>query len=204
MSAMVLQITVVSIVYSTVCSGADQRKHQSFALLAFVRGIHWWPVDSPYKGPVTRKCFYLMTSKFGQCPTFVVVSPYRYRVITTTSCTMTVLCHNFRLPDYEDWVLHPITLKPGRRLGVVLPPDIVYMNNISIYIQNYVLYDTLFHTYDLVLDLNSLAPGRSVCESRNSSFFFFFFFFSFFFFFFFLFLSSLSLSLLLLFLSYYY
>ena len=36
----------------TVCSGADQRKHQSSASLAFVRGIHRWPVNSPHKGPV--------------------------------------------------------------------------------------------------------------------------------------------------------
>ena len=38
-------------------SGADQRKHQSSALLAFVRRIHRWPVNSPHKGPVTRKIF---------------------------------------------------------------------------------------------------------------------------------------------------
>ena len=38
-------------------SGADQRKHQSSASLAFVRGIHRWPVNSPHKGPVTRKMF---------------------------------------------------------------------------------------------------------------------------------------------------
>ena len=47
---------------STVCSGADQRKHQSPASLAFTRGIHRWPMDSPHKGPVTRKCFHLMAS----------------------------------------------------------------------------------------------------------------------------------------------
>ena len=40
MSAMASQITSVSMVRSTVCSGADQRKHQSSASLAFVRGIH--------------------------------------------------------------------------------------------------------------------------------------------------------------------
>ena len=54
---MACQITGVSIVYSNVCSGADQRKHQSSASLAFVRGIHRWPVNSPQKGPVTRKMF---------------------------------------------------------------------------------------------------------------------------------------------------
>ena len=42
---------------STICSCADKKKHQSPASLAFVRGIHRWPVDSPHKGPVTGKCF---------------------------------------------------------------------------------------------------------------------------------------------------
>ena len=57
MSAMASQVTSFTIVYSTVYSGADQRKHQSSASLAFVRGIHRWPVNSPHKGPVTRKIF---------------------------------------------------------------------------------------------------------------------------------------------------
>ena len=43
-------ITGVSIVYSTICSRANQRKHQSSVLLAFVRIIHRWPVNSPHKG----------------------------------------------------------------------------------------------------------------------------------------------------------
>ena len=55
MNAMASQITSLTIVYSTVYSVADQRKHQSPASLAFVRGIHRWPVHSPHKGPVTRK-----------------------------------------------------------------------------------------------------------------------------------------------------
>ena len=57
MSPMASQITSLTIVYSTVYSGADQRKHQSSASLAFVRGIHRWPVNSPHKGPMTRKMF---------------------------------------------------------------------------------------------------------------------------------------------------
>ena len=52
------------IVYSNVYSDADQRKHQSSASLAFVRGIHRGPVNSPHKWPVTRKCFHLMTSSW--------------------------------------------------------------------------------------------------------------------------------------------
>ena len=57
MSAIASQITSLTSVYSTVYSDADQRKHQSSASLAFVRGIHRWPVNSPHKWPVTRKMF---------------------------------------------------------------------------------------------------------------------------------------------------
>ena len=57
MSAIASQITGVSSVSSAVCSGADRRKHQCSASLAFVRGIHRSPVNSPHKGPVTRKLF---------------------------------------------------------------------------------------------------------------------------------------------------
>ena len=53
--AMASQITSLTTVYSNVYSGADQMKYQSSAWLAFVRGIHRWPVNSPHKGPVTRK-----------------------------------------------------------------------------------------------------------------------------------------------------
>ena len=57
MNSMASQITGVSIVYSTVCSGADQRKPESFASLSFVWGIYRWPVNSPHKRPVTQKMF---------------------------------------------------------------------------------------------------------------------------------------------------
>ena len=51
------QITSLTIVYSTVYTDADQRKHQSSASLAFVCGIHRGPVTSPHKWPVMRKMF---------------------------------------------------------------------------------------------------------------------------------------------------
>ena len=54
---MASQITSLTIIYSAVYSGAYQRKHQSSAPLAFVRGIHWCPVNSPHKWPVTWKMF---------------------------------------------------------------------------------------------------------------------------------------------------
>ena len=57
MGSIASQITSLTIVYSTVYSGADQRKHQSSASLAFVWGIHRGPVSSPHKWPVTPKMF---------------------------------------------------------------------------------------------------------------------------------------------------
>ena len=54
---MASQITSFTIVYSIIYQGADQRKHQISASLAFVRGIHRSPVNSLYKWTVTRKMF---------------------------------------------------------------------------------------------------------------------------------------------------
>ena len=64
-------------VYSIGYYRADQRKHQSPASLAFVRGIHRWPVNSPHKWPVTRRIFpfddvimirpYCILTKFKFC-----------------------------------------------------------------------------------------------------------------------------------------
>ena len=62
MTTMASQITSFTVVYSIVYSGVDQRKHQSSASLAFVRGIHrdrWIPrTNDQLRG----KCFHLMTS----------------------------------------------------------------------------------------------------------------------------------------------
>ena len=55
MGTIASQITSLIIVYSIVYSDADQRKHQSSASLASVRGIHRGPVNSPHKWPVTRR-----------------------------------------------------------------------------------------------------------------------------------------------------
>ena len=52
MGTIASQITSITIVYSTVYSDADQRKYQSSASLAFVRGIHRGPVNSMHKCPV--------------------------------------------------------------------------------------------------------------------------------------------------------
>ena len=94
MSTIASQTTSLTIVYSTVYSDADQRKHQSSASLAFVRGIHRGPVNSPRKWPVTREMFpfddvimslplsYLCTSP--TCNTISHIYPGRPRFETRT------------------------------------------------------------------------------------------------------------------------
>ena len=63
MDMMASQITSLTIVYSTIYSGTDQRKYRSSAPLAFVRGIH-----RSGRRPVTRKMFpfddVIMKSRF--------------------------------------------------------------------------------------------------------------------------------------------
>ena len=102
MSAMASLITGVSIVNSTVCSDADQRKHQSSASLAFVRGIHRWPVNSPHKGQVTRKMFpfddvimrsFYFWSLLKRCidPDYILHSSVKKHIWTTWPTTETVI-----------------------------------------------------------------------------------------------------------------
>ena len=57
MDTKAFQITSPTIVYSIVYSGTDQREHQCSASLAFLQGIHRWPVNSLHKWPITRKMF---------------------------------------------------------------------------------------------------------------------------------------------------
>ena len=103
MSAMASQITGVPGVYCTVCSSADQRIHQSSASLAFVRRIHRWPVDSPHKGPVTRKMFsfddvimlphapkefHHSDNPTGMCPHHILSSLHGDRLKSSNKSTM--------------------------------------------------------------------------------------------------------------------
>ena len=64
MTTMASQFTSLTVVYSAVYSEADQRKHQTSASLAFVRGINrdWWIPRT--KGQLRGKCFHLMMSSW--------------------------------------------------------------------------------------------------------------------------------------------
>ena len=87
MTMMASQIASLTIVYSTVYSGADQRKHQSSASLAFARGIHRWPVNSPHKGSVTRKMF-----PFGDIIMYRIVQLWFYPLFTTCWLSLSFIC----------------------------------------------------------------------------------------------------------------
>ena len=93
MGAMASQITGRTIIYSTVYSGTDQRKHQSSSSLAFVWGIHWWPVNSPHKWPVTRKMFPLHDVIMHQL-NFVMVW---YRSIVPIYLHVSIICNKHTL-----------------------------------------------------------------------------------------------------------
>ena len=70
MGAIAYQINSLVIVYSTVYSDTDQRKHQSSPSLPFVREIHRGPVNSPHKWPVMRKIISTHRAPGNQQPSF--------------------------------------------------------------------------------------------------------------------------------------
>ena len=88
MNAVASQITSLAIVYSTVFSCAYKKKNKNSAPLAFVGGIHRWPVNSPHKGPVTRKMF-----PFDD----VVVCQYAPRNLIAVNIWVTKFRHRYKL-----------------------------------------------------------------------------------------------------------
>ena len=105
MGAMASKISSLTSVYTTVYSGANQRKPQSSASLAFMRGIHRWPVNSPPKGPVTRIFFFhLMTSSCSVraefwCSLVLVSFAHVFQgYFTGTRKIPTLPCFHFRTP----------------------------------------------------------------------------------------------------------
>ena len=89
--------TDVLIVCSIVCPGTGQRKHQRFASLAFVRGIHLWPSQRPKRG----KWFYSMTSSWWLfCMIFIVSID---RKTTSTQC---IIRESIRESDHRQVLKH--------------------------------------------------------------------------------------------------
>ena len=136
MGAIAFQITSLTIVYSTVYSGADQSKHQSSASLAFVWGIHRRPVNSPHKWPVTRKMFpfddviMVLTAQMswhvktcdstGMCETIttVMVCVKLWSVSLSTRRTCTWMGFNAKNRIFYSYAIHAV----NRATGVILTP----------------------------------------------------------------------------------
>ena len=108
MDAIASLITSLTIVYSTVYSDADQRKHQSSASLAFVWGIHRRPVNSPHKWPVTRK----------MVPFDDVIMHY---CNTTIGETLIIILHSELCQRAMNTYLHVLILYGGNMAHVKTP-----------------------------------------------------------------------------------
>ena len=77
MTTMASQITSLTVVYATVYSDTDQRKHQGSKQLALVWGIHRDRGIPRTKGQLRGKCFHLMTSSWKHSRTTPHTSPFR-------------------------------------------------------------------------------------------------------------------------------
>ena len=115
-----LQITCVSIVYSTVCSGADQRKYQSFTSLSFTRGIHRWPMNSPHQQ--RGKCLDLMTASctnglLNARHTYIFVKKnIRYNSSIGESSETYVFAYDFVSISESNWNKEFVSLTSGTRV----------------------------------------------------------------------------------------
>ena len=105
MGTIASQITSLTIVYSTAYSGANQRKHQISASLAFVRGIHWSPVNSPNNWPVTWKMF-----PFDDVIMTFVINGTSNNPVKTDGIfhESTSICPKFRIIGRFRWISYPV------------------------------------------------------------------------------------------------
>ena len=102
MGTVASKITSLTIVYSTVYSDADQRKHQSSASLAFVWGIHRRPGNSPHKCPVTQEMFSYYDVIPPPPPPLTLTSMV-YRMIYANYITYSCLTHNAGVINLYHW-----------------------------------------------------------------------------------------------------
>ena len=96
MGARASRITCLTIVFWTVYLDTGQRKHQSSASLAFVRGTHRRTVNFPHKWPVTRKMF-PFDDVIMSIPWWVQQVDYQHNVVFFTF----PLCN-----EYHKWTIN--------------------------------------------------------------------------------------------------
>ena len=124
MTTLVAQITSLTVVYSTVYSDANQRKHQSWSVTGLCVGNSPGPVNSPHKGPVTRKmfpfddvimdllemCYYFAKLKWGTLCYDVILNP-RYKNTTRHQKFAELTCTRIKQSDFLLMILaHGLTI----------------------------------------------------------------------------------------------
>ena len=138
MSAMASQITSLTIVYSAVYSGVDQRKRQSSASLASVRGIHRWPGNSLHKGQVTRKMFpfddvimqRLSCNHFTRCLTdyATYIHIFEYYCQAGMILIITIMCQCAWKQTGEDWEDKPANNRHKQDVDLLGPLLLTWFN----------------------------------------------------------------------------
>ena len=115
MTMLASQITSLTVVYSIVYSGVNQRKHHSSASLAFVREIHRGPVNFPHKWPVTRKMFpfddVIMFREFSRITGL-------WRIFKTFYVLSTLDSVAFYCVNLRRWILYINVRKQGKLYGI--------------------------------------------------------------------------------------
>ena len=101
---MASQITGVSIVYATVCAAAGQRKHQSSASLAFLRGIHRWRSEFPAQRASNAQNVSIWWLHHNSISTVIMSYFYFAFVYTLLYCCRSILCRlAISYTSFESW-----------------------------------------------------------------------------------------------------
>ena len=190
MGTMVSQITSLTIVYSTVYSGADPTKHQSSASLAFVRGIHRWALNSPHKGPATRKMFpfddvfmmFLITKQmvhilnvpFHTEETVTSLGKFLFAIsfssIHVYSTVTDLIYYIFCIPFAAKLRL---TKKPSVNLIHPFDPDCLIIHCCPIILSNLTRWGRVTHIcvgeQTIIGSDNGLSPGRRQAITRTNA-----------------------------------
>ena len=125
MTTIASQITSLAVVYSTVYSDADKKKPSKLHVTGLCVGNSPWPVNSPHKGPVTRKMFpiddVIMFHWIGfAC---VCVSSQRYIMINGVASWTYRTTYAWKIPYMLGNLLYDQSLKLGnspKATGILL------------------------------------------------------------------------------------
>ena len=125
MTTVASQITSLTVVYSIVYSEPDQRKHQSSASLAIVRGIHrdrWIPRT---KGQLRGKCFQIYYVIMCFCCVLLLFGtgmfyPYRSRLLHWNRKNRTIT----PVPVWYPRMINTVGKNDINRLWKVILPNI--------------------------------------------------------------------------------